>query len=174
VTALNQAELAATFNRDVTLIKKLIREAALPPINLEAAVEAEKLGKRIHKTYDAEKVKDLLDRHFSRKIGGSALKEEIDRQKIRKLQIENDLKENKLIPRELVGAEIRKLAGGMHGVRIKAEQEWPRLFAEAGDDIGRNATVLRALFDDLFRGVQALALLPELNPQEETKTEDPT
>lgn len=77
-------------------------------------------------------------------------KMEVARQRARKLKIENDTKEKHLIAKAAVAAEIQRIAAGVSSVRVRAEQEWPRLFAAAGDSIPANADVLRSLFDDLF------------------------
>jgi phage terminase Nu1 subunit (DNA packaging protein) len=77
-------------------------------------------------------------------------KTEVARERARKLKIENDAKEKHLIAKAAVAAEIQRVAAGVNSVRIRAEQEWPRLFAAAGDSIPANSEVLRQMLDDMF------------------------
>jgi phage terminase Nu1 subunit (DNA packaging protein) len=80
----------------------------------------------------------------------SSYKTAVARERARKLKLENDTREREMISRAAVAAEIQRIAAGVAAVRVRAEQEWPRLFAGAGDSIPANAEVLRAMFDDLF------------------------
>lgn len=165
---LTVTNLAAFFERDCTVIKKAIAFRKIVPVNLdEYNRSVDEGGKKKHKRYKIEEVRQALTEWDGQKQDGKALKVEIDRQRARKLEIENDRKEGILIPRDIVATEIRKLAAGMNGVRVKAEQEYPRLFAEAGDDLARNATVLREMFDELFGNIQGLAALVEFDGKDE-------
>lgn len=164
---LTVTNLATFFERDRTVILKSIAFRKIVPVNLEEYNESVAAGgKKKHKRYRIEEVRQALTEWDGQKQDGKQLKVEIDRQRARKLEIENDRKEGLLIPRDVVATEIRKLAAGMNGVRVKAEQEYPRLFAEAGDDLARNATVLREMFDELFGNVQALAALVEFDGED--------
>jgi len=147
-----QAGLSARFSVDRYTIRRLLAQNE---------IRSRKVSDK-RTVYCVKEFGALLAKYREEKKP-SDLKDEIARQRARNLQIKNDQLEAKLIPRSEAVEAIRLMAGAVNGVRIRAEQEYPRLFAEAGDAIPANKLVLIQLFDDLFSQFREIGKTMETN-----------
>ena len=155
---MSQTELVDRHRVDRSTVRRLI---ATEEIRCELADSTRGSGKR--KLYSNIEFLAALERYRNGKNKRRDIKEEINHQRARNLQIKNDQLEAKLIPRSEAVEAIRLMAGAVNGVRIRAEQEYPRLFAEAGDAIPANKLVLIQLFDDLFSQFREIGKTMETN-----------
>jgi len=147
-----QSGMSARFSVDRYTVRRLLAQNEIRSRKLSA--------KRT--VYSVEQFQAVLAK-YRQEQKPSSLKDEIAKQRARNLQIKNDQLEAKLIPRSEAVESIRLMVGAVNGVRIRAEQEYPRLFAEAGDAIPANKLVLIQLFDDLFSQFRGIGKNLEAN-----------
>lgn len=87
------------------------------------------------------------------------LKEQKTAEEVRKLRLANDLKEGKLIERQLVLSRAQVMASELNKLRTECESRYPVKLA--GRDIAGCREAVRAMFDDIGRTMADFAKLWE-------------
>lgn len=88
--------------------------------------------------------------------GGAALRERKMEEEIRGRKLRNDNYAGRLVERAWVAERIQRAAGELHAFRAKSEMEHPMRFAAAAGDVPMCRTVLRGVWDEVFKGIQSL------------------
>lgn len=129
----------------------------LPLRVLQAAKRAGCTAFRSNRVYASELLAWLEANPAAIEMAGEDPRDEKIREEIRKLRIANDAKEGRLVERAWVGEKMQRAAGELNTLRAKWEAEMPLKFAETMGDIPECRTILRGIFDDVFREVQKLS-----------------
>lgn len=127
----------------------------LPLGELQRAKDGGCEGFRSNRVYETEVI-DWLSENPRTPGDTYDPKEEKLREEIRKLRIANDAKEGRLVERAWVAERIQRAAGELHAFRAKSEMEHPMRFAAAAGDVPMCRTVLRGVWDEVFKGIQSL------------------
>lgn len=84
-------------------------------------------------------------------------KEQKTREEVRKLKLANDLKEGKLITRAWVVERFNRASSELRASRSKSEAEHPLLFSAVAGDVAGCRTILRGIWTDISKMMQALS-----------------
>ena len=108
---------------------------------------------RVHE----QELRDWLQAHpevAKAKITGYRMK--IDKERYRKLTLENDENEKRLVPRAWVAERMQLAAGKVDAFRQKSEAEHPLLFAAAAGDVPACRAVVCRIWDEVIASLNSL------------------
>jgi hypothetical protein len=129
----------------------------LPMRTLQLAKQAGCPAFRSNRVYESELLAWLETNAELIAAAGDDPRNEKLREEIRKLRLANDQREGRLVERAWVGERIQRAAGELNAARAKSEAEHPVKFAAAAGDVAHCRTIVRGIWDDIFRELQGLA-----------------
>lgn len=106
---------------------------------------------------DVAQVRAWAEKKLGERRGSVDVREEKILEEIRRLRIANDAKEGRLVERVWVASRMQSAAGDLNTLRAKWEAEMPVKFSETNGDVAECRTILRGIFDEVFRNIQSLA-----------------
>ena len=83
------------------------------------------------------------------------LKEQKLAEEVRKLRIRNDRDAGKLVELAWINERFQRFGGELHAIRSKSESEHPVNFGAAAGDVAACRSVLRGIWDDIMKAMQA-------------------
>jgi hypothetical protein len=88
------------------------------------------------------------------------------------LEMEANLEERRggLVPATMVVSAIQKAAGELNSSRIQSEAEHPTRFAAANGDVAQCRTIIRGIWDEVFRCVKSVSKNLSTKDHEKTET----
>jgi hypothetical protein len=146
-------------------LKAAAAELKLPLRLLQMAKQAGCSAFRSNRVYETELLRWLEANPYSVQSASNDPRDEKLREEIRKLRIANDAKESRLVERALVAEKMQRCAGGLNAFRAKSEAEHPMRFAAAAGDVTECRSVVREIWDEIFKDLAALGK----NFEDETK-----
>lgn len=129
-----------------------------PPTWISKAKEAGVAAFTANGTVDVDKVKAWIDANAAELEASSdqlSLKEQKLAEQVRQLRLRNDREAGKLVEIAWVAERFQRFAGEINAIRVKSESEDAPKFAETNGDIPRCRSVLRGIWDQIMRDMQA-------------------
>lgn len=83
-------------------------------------------------------------------------REALNKAQAERQQLKLEQERGRLVERAFVATAIQLAAGELNALRARWEAEMPVQFAATNGDIPECRTILRGIFDEVFRGVQSL------------------
>jgi len=124
---------------------------------LKLAKAAGCLGFRGGRIYADELRAWLAEHPEVAKAKNTAWRTKIDKERHRKLKMENDVRARTLISREWMAERVHIAAGRVDGFRHKSEAEHPLLFAATNGDVAACREIVRKIWDEVMASLNSLA-----------------
>ena len=128
----------------------------LPLRVLQAAKRAGCIAFRSNRVYETELVAWLSANPEAVDIATNDPRDELLREQIEKLRIANGKARERLIEKAWVAERMQRTAAELNTFRAKSEAEHPTLFAAAAGDVAECRTVVKGIWDEIFRDLASL------------------